>query len=91
MDKITKVRIRISTVKKAVEFCNILSRFNSSCQLRNVTDEAHKFIIDAKSIMGIFSLNLLDDFYLYIYDYNEESSSILREINNFIISPIERS
>lgn len=85
-DNVRKIKVHITTVEKVVAFTQILSQYKSSCQLRNANNRNHKFIVDAKSIMGIFSLNLLDDFYLYIYEYNNEADEIINSIKEYIVN-----
>lgn len=49
-----KVQIRLSTIPQVQSFINTVSRFTSDVDL-----SSGRYVVDAKSIMGIFSLNLM--------------------------------
>ena len=49
-----QVKIRLNTIPQVQEFVNKIYRYNSEVDL-----SSGKYVVDAKSIMGIFSLNLL--------------------------------
>ncbi len=49
-----KVSIRLTTIPQVQTFINTVSRFTSDIDL-----SSGKYVVDAKSIMGIFSLNLM--------------------------------
>ena len=49
-----KMTIRLNTVDKVKEFVNVVSKYEDNFDL---VSEGH-YIVDAKSIMGIFSLDL---------------------------------
>ena len=70
-------KIRIDSVEKVKKFCDILSRENVDCEL---VEGVH--IIDAKSIMGIFSLNLAEPIQLNIHS---DDRGILSKLTEFIV------
>ncbi len=47
------LNVKLATMGDVREFCNILSRYSFDAQLKAGNDT-----VDAKSILGIFSLNL---------------------------------
>ena len=49
-----KVSIRLTTIPQVQTFINTVSRFTSDIDL-----SSGKYVVDTKSIMGIFSLNLM--------------------------------
>ena len=51
----TNLKLNLSTVEKVKNFVNVISKEEDDYDL--CSDDKH-FIVDAKSIMGIFSLNL---------------------------------
>lgn len=70
-------KILINSVEKVKKFSSIISKEGSDCEL---IEGVH--ILDAKSIMGIFSLNLEKPVQLKIYSDNKE---ILAKLKEFII------
>ena len=49
-----QVKIRLQTIPQVQSFINTVSRYTSEADL-----SSGKYVVDAKSIMGIFSLNLM--------------------------------
>ena len=49
----TLVTIRLDTIRKVHDFVEIVTKFDEE-----ITIKSHRYEIDAKSIMGIFSLDL---------------------------------
>ena len=75
------VKIRLSSVNDVKEFVSAVSF--CSCEL---DIEADRYIIDAKSIMGIFSLDLSKPLVLKINSADEnEIADVLGKIERFII------
>lgn len=72
------VKVRIDTVDKVKDFSSIVSKANMDCELVQGVR-----IIDAKSIMGIFSLDLSKPIELRI---NSDDRGIVDRIKDFVIS-----
>lgn len=53
--------IRLSTVDEIKEFVSIVNTFKTDAVIKN-----EKYVVDAKSILGIFSLNLSNTLILEI-------------------------
>lgn len=83
--KETILTVSINSVENANLFASLLSNFKSSCQLRNNRYENQNVIIDAKSLLGILSLDLTTDKELHIFDYADETSQIVGVIDSFIV------
>ena len=78
----TKVIIRLPSVKEVKDFVSAIS----SCDF-DLDIAADRYIIDAKSIMGIFSLDLGKPLELRIISDDEnEISDVLDKIGRFIVS-----
>ena len=76
-----RVFIRINSIDKVKKFVNYAT--NSELELDLVSG---RFVIDAKSIMGIFSLDLSRDIELCIHSENEEAvNKFLETIKDFIV------
>ena len=68
--------IRLSLVENVNKFVNIVSRYPYEMDLR-----AGRHVVDAKSILGIFSLDLSRPITLEIY--NDDCDKLLEEIKPF--------
>ena len=71
------VMIRLSLVENVNKFVNIVSRYPFEMDLR-----AGRHVVDAKSILGIFSLDLSKPIALEIY--GDDCEELLNEIKPFI-------
>ncbi len=71
------VKILINSVDKVKEFSSIISKEGVECELIEGV-----YIIDAKSIMGIFSMDLREPIQLNIHSDNNE---ILNKLKDFIV------
>ena len=71
------VTIRLSLVENVNKFANIVSRYPFEMDLR-----AGRHVVDAKSILGILSLDLSRPITLDIYEDN--CDSLLEEIRPFM-------
>ena len=76
------VQISLNSIDKVKSFVNDISKFNSDFDL-----VSGRYVIDAKSIMGIFSLDLSKPIDLNIQaDEGEELDQILKTLAPYIIS-----
>lgn len=76
------IYITLNSIEKVKLFVSTINFFNSDFDL-----SSGRYIIDAKSIMGIFSLDLSNPLRLDIYndDCVEEVTEALKD---FIVSPV---
>lgn len=70
--------LKLSLVENVNTFVNIVSRYPFDMDLR-----AGRHVVDAKSILGIFSLDLSKPISLEIY--SEDCDKLLEEIKPFLI------
>ena len=70
------VMIRLSLVENVNKFVNVVSRYPFEMDLR-----AGRHVVDAKSILGIFSLDLSRPITLDIY--SDDCDALLEEIKPF--------
>lgn len=68
-----KLWIQLSDVESVKNFVNTISQFDTDFELLS-----DKYIIDAKSIMGIFSLDLSSKLQLVIHSENPEIEHALQ-------------
>lgn len=75
------VKIRLSTIADVRDFVNIVNRTDADIDLIS-----GRYIVDAKSIMGIFSLDLMQPIELSAHTENEEVlAPLLESLKPFII------
>lgn len=72
------VKVNINSIDKVKSFVNTVTAFDTEFDL-----VSGRFVIDAKSIMGIFSLDLSKPITLNIY--NDDDASILESLQPFIV------
>ena len=73
------VKICLNSIEKVKSFVNAITRFDADFDL-----VSGRYVIDAKSIMGIFSLDLSKPIDLNIHA-NEEMDAILEVLKPYII------
>ena len=73
------VQISLNSIDKVKSFVNDISKFNSDFDL-----VSGRYVIDAKSIMGIFSLDLSKPIDLTIHS-EEDADKILEVLKPYII------
>ena len=74
-----KVEIKLSLAENVKTFVNIVNRYDFDMDLR-----AGRHVVDAKSILGIFSLDLSKPIELCIHD-DEHAEEILKTLKPYII------
>lgn len=75
------VVVSIDSIDKVKRFVNAVSKFPVDFDLRS-----ERYIVDAKSIMGILSMNLSKPIELSIHsDSDKEIKSILAALGEFVI------
>ncbi len=73
------VTITLNSIDKVKNFVNDITRFNSDFDL-----VSGRYVIDAKSIMGIFSLDLSKPITLNIHN-DDEIDTILEVLKPYIV------
>ena len=74
----TKVDIQLTYAENVKRFVNIVNKYNFDLDLRS-----GRHVVDAKSILGIFSLDLSKPITLDIYDDN--CDDLIADIQQFTI------
>ena len=72
------VTIKLTQAEEVKEFVNTVNRYEYEMDLR-----AGRHVVDAKSIMGIFSLDLSKPISLEVY--SEQCDDLLRDIHRFTV------
>ena len=73
------VKISLNSIDKVKTFVNVINRFNTDFDL-----VSGRYVIDAKSIMGIFSLDLSKAIDLNIHD-DDNMDDILKTLAPYIV------
>ncbi len=74
-----KVFISLNSIEKVKSFVNIVSQFNFDFDLIS-----GRYVIDAKSIMGIFSLDLSKPIELSVHT-NDRMNEVLEALKPFLV------
>ena len=72
------IEVTLNSIDKVKNFVNTISKFNSDFDL-----VSGRYVIDGKSIMGIFSLDLSKPIRLDIHN-DQEADEVINEINTYI-------
>ena len=75
-----KVNIKLDSIDKVRNFVNTVNRYTSDFDLIN-----GRYVIDAKSIMGIFSLDLSKPLILEIHEADNEKDTLMEELKPYMI------
>ncbi len=70
--------IRLSTIEEVRNFVNIVSKYEYEIDLKS-----GRYVVDAKSIMGIFSLDLLNEIEVTVH--TEGCDDLLGELAPFVV------
>lgn len=73
------VKISLDSIEKVKSFVNTLTRFDSDFDL-----VSGRYVIDAKSIMGIFSLDLSKDIELHVHG-EDDTDALLEALAPYIV------
>ncbi len=74
-----ELMIRLSTIQDVNRFVKIVSAADQDIDL-----SSGRYVVDGKSIMGIFSLDLLSPIKMTIHGDNTEA--LLAEVSDFIVA-----
>lgn len=74
------VQISLNSIDKVKSFVNDITKFDYDFDL-----VSGRYVIDAKSIMGIFSLDLSRALTLIVHADDEKSAGFLEEADKFIV------
>ena len=71
-------KIKLSSIQDVREFVDIVTRFSVEIDL-----SSGRYVVDAKSIMGIFSLDLTD--VITLTAYTDDSTELFNKLERFIV------
>ena len=71
-------KIKLSSIQDVREFVDIVTGFDIEIDL-----SSGRYVVDAKSIMGIFSLDLMD--VITLTAHTDDSSELFKKLAKFIV------
>ena len=74
----TSTKIRLSTIADVRDFVNIVAKSDFDVDL-----QSGRYVVDGKSIMGIFSLDLLSP--ITLTAHSDDTDELFAELDRFII------
>ena len=74
------VDISLNSIDKVKTFVNLINRFDYDFDL-----VSGRYVIDAKSIMGIFSLDLSKPITLNIHADDTNADAIVKELSSYLV------
>lgn len=80
ISEMTRKMVNLNSIEKVKEFVSIAN--SCTCDIDIISGH---HIIDAKSIMGVFSLNLSKPVECRIYDKAEIADTMLAKLKDFIV------
>ena len=72
--------IRLRSIEDVKSFVNIMAQFKGYFDL-----VSGRYVVDAKSVMGIFSMDLSKDLELRILETDEQEKEMIAAIESFIV------
>jgi len=72
------VQVRIASIQDVRDFVNIVTKYNTDVDLIS-----GRYIVDAKSIMGIFSLDLLNP--ITLNAHSDDCDQMFADLERFIV------
>ena len=73
------IMVRLRSIEDVKKFVDIMARFKGYFDL-----VSGRYVVDAKSVMGIFSMDLSKNLELRILETNEQEKEILAAIEPFL-------
>ena len=70
--------IRLSTIEEVRNFVNIVSKYDFEIDLKS-----GRYVVDAKSIMGLFSLDLLNKIEVTVH--SDDCEALMEELKPMIV------
>ena len=74
----TTVNIRLTTLEDVRKFVNTVTKYDTEIDL-----SSGRYVVDAKSIMGIFSLDLLSP--IKLTAHTDDTAALFADLKEFII------
>ena len=86
MKKVFKARIRLSTIQDIQLFVSTVSMTDMEVDL-----SSQRYVVDGKSIMGIYSLDLLNPIMLLVYPAEGQDAAaeaLMEKLTKFIVEKL---
>ncbi|MCH5324143.1 MAG: HPr family phosphocarrier protein [Eubacterium sp.] len=76
----TEINIKLAAINDVKEFVNIVNLYEHDCDIT-----VGKYVVDAKSIMGLFSLDLSKELKLTVHGGDDEAEAFVGKIKKFVV------
>lgn len=76
----SEIVILLDSIEKVKSFVSITAKLESELDI-----VSGRYIIDAKSIMGIFSINLSKPIILRIHEEGEKAEEIIKALEEYVV------
>lgn len=76
----TEVKVSLDSIEKVKQFVSITNEFDTDFDL-----VSGRYVIDAKSILGIFSMDLSRPLVLQIHEHQEAAGEILESLKEYVV------
>ena len=74
-------KVRLDSIDKVKQFVNLVTCLDCELDLAS-----GRYVVDAKSIMGIFSIDLSQPIELRIHDGTEQPQQVVEKLKDFIVT-----
>ena len=74
------VKIRLTSIEDVRDFVEVVRQFEGDIDL-----SSGRYVVDAKSIMGIFSLDLMNPITLTAYSTDENCDKLIENLKAYIV------
>lgn len=76
----TEIKVSLDSIEKVKQFVSITNEFDTDFDL-----VSGRYVIDAKSILGIFSMDLSKPLVLQIHEHQEAAREILESLKEYVV------
>ena len=75
------IKIRLQSIEDVKKFVNIMTQLDGYFDLAS-----GRYVVDAKSVMGIFSMDLSKELELRVLETNEQEKELMEAIRPFVVA-----
>lgn len=74
------IKIRLTSIEAVRDFVEVVRQFDGDIDL-----SSGRYVVDAKSIMGIFSLDLMNPITLTAYSTDENCDKLIESVKAYVV------
>lgn len=76
----TRIKVSLNSIDKIKRFADLANKFSFDIDLAS-----GRYVVDAKSVLGIFSLNLIEELECIIYADSKDAQEFIDTIDKMIV------